>query len=829
MSVVALISSLILTTSVAAPPRVAAPSPGGPASAPPGGVSSPLAGEPIAAARAYVEARRVELKLPVTSALGAATTFSTRFGGTVHFPQWVDGLPVHNGKIIVSLDAKKRVYLLTSSVVSYDRAVLQWKITAERAQELAAQRTPLALPNTARSKQMLFQVGNEVHAGFLAHVPSASPVHNWYVAVDATTGEILWSENRIFRAENDAKVYLRTPGGLDAGVGKAPTTDVTLEHLLPAEERDGGFLEGDQLSAYNCCPTADCVPDAGSRRATGTFMVSGFNVPYNVAICQRVRRASNDAGSFVYTPRDPATPKSTTNGVAIVDIQDPANSDPFVEVQAFYQVNKIYDFARALSYAAVDAGLPVDAGFAPFRMRDTMLGRKPAVWTNVTLPNVDEAIASISVTNLNARADTLVHENNAVFVAKESFGQMPVPEYHLDVDTVVLFQGARADFGYDSTVIWHEMGHGVIHATAAFDSFTLDSRSGNNEGGALHEGLADYLSAAYGGDPRVGDYVGPRTGSGEGTLRSMINDTSCPTVLWGEVHQDSQHFSAALWIARQHAEFQGTDNGRTFDAVVYAALVSMTPATDYAQAAEIIAITAAIAFPNVSNAAQKVRDFFAGRGVTGCSKVVDVTGSSAARPFVGIGGTGKAALAANQVVPGPYQMHLTLPRGARTLTVKAYSQPPELPGSAVAAVRVLTRVGSPITFTRNGGNLTNDAQASSNVTSLTGNITLTTTLDVPCNGELFFSLANSASVAANLSNVTFTTVDSPSCTGIGADGGSSPGTDAGAPYVTDGVPGGPTGDVAPRGCGCQGPLGGASVLALLAAVTWAARRKRDSR
>ncbi len=791
-----------------------------------GTMSPPLTGELLAAVRAYVEARRQELGLPVSSALGAPIGFSTRFGGAVHFPQLAGGYPVYGAKVVVTLDAQRRVYVLASSAVPYAKAVLQWTVSRERAMELAAARTPLAKweggAPLGGSRAMVFQVGDEVHAGYLAHVPSLDPRESWMVAVDATTGAVLWAQNRVFYAADDAQVYERSPGGLDAGVGAAPLTAVTVEHLLPG--RDSGYLEGDQLVAFNCCPTQDCRRDAGSARADGSVAVPVFGMlPYDVAICQRMPLASqdpavHDAGSFVYTPVDPARPKQVlSDGTAVVDILEPANSDPFAEVQAFYQVNKAYDFVRSLSVAA-QGPFNLDAGFAPFRLRDTREGKRSAVWVNVTLPNVNEAIASGM---LPLRANTLTHFDNAAFIAKENFDQFRIDAYSLDVDTIMMFQGGTADFAYDSPVLWHEFGHGVIHATAGFDGFAIDERSGNNEGGALHEAIADFISAAYGKDSRVGEYVGPRQGSGEGTLRDLLNTESCPNVLSGEVHQDSQHFSGALWDARRTL-FQGADQGRTFDAAIYAALVSMTPSTDFAQAAATVAAQLPVAFPSVADAAGKMSALFAARGVTGCSKVVDVTNAPAPRRRYGVGGTTLAKLAANTVVPGPYQLRVSVPAGASSVRISTTLTTSPLAASG-PRLHLLVKRDAPLKFTRAGANgLTHDAEVNVNSGTATGPVTLTAPLAVPCGGALYFTLGNSSTDALALQNVSFTVVPAASCP---QDAGTP---DAGTPLppYTVASPTGTAGDAVP-GCGCQS--GGAGSVAAVIGLLWGTRRRRRGR
>jgi MYXO-CTERM domain-containing protein len=294
-------------------------------------------------------------------------------------------------------------------------------------------------------------------------------------------------------------------------------------------------------------------------------------------------------------------------------------------------------------------------------------------------------------------------------------------------------------------------------------------------------------------------------------------------VLWGEVHQDSMHFSEALWQARK-THFLGNDQGRTFDAALYAALVSMSPVTDFNQAAQIIAAHLPAAFPGVQ-ADQKMKAIFDQRGVTNCSKVVDLTGVTEPRTYYGIGGTDQAQLAANALVPGPYQLMLHLPEGARSLTISANAQAAR--GSTASTVRLLAKVGEPVTFTRVGGALNHDADSSANAT-LTGNsLTAKATLEVPCGGDLYFTLGSTAAAGDTLQALTATFEKAASCP---PDAGVAP--DAGnpepEPAVIASVPenGKAGAGPAPVGCGCNSADVGLSALALFGLVALARRRRQ---
>jgi hypothetical protein len=186
-------------------------------------------------------------------------------------------------------------------------------------------------------------------------------------------------------------------------------------------------------------------------------------------------------------------------------------------------------------------------------------------------------------------ADTLARTDNAMFLARENMEFLLLPPQVLNSDALVMYQGEAADFAYDGPVLWHEFGHGLIHSTSDWDTVvTFDQRSSNNESSALHEGVSDLIAAMTGKRSIVGEYVGPRIDPTSLAIRNVDNQEKCPDVLWGESHQDSLHFTGAVWAARQ--QFLGTDNGNTFDAAFYAAIVSFPPDVNFASAASIMPV-----------------------------------------------------------------------------------------------------------------------------------------------------------------------------------------------------------------------------------------------
>jgi uncharacterized protein (TIGR03382 family) len=853
----------------------ARPSPAAPPTLVLGELSVPLTGDLPVAAKAWALTNRERLGLHPASTLRFDVGFATRFGASLHYLQLIDGVEVYQGKLVVTVDGDGRVVQVSSSVVNARPLSTLNTLSQTQALQLAGKQVAWPVFEADRltprgaAKRFLFAVGDELRAGWLVHVVSYDPSQNWYVALDGTSGEVLFAQNRVHHAANDVNVYPVSPGGLDGGVGRTPTVVSSLTHadggsfigdlcetVLPdggflVEANDGGVLCGDQLTAFNCCANAGCVPDAGPKRSAGPTSLMGFVLNIDIPVCDRVNQATNqrpDAGDYRYDPVDPPA-----NRMA-VDPNDPANSDTFAQVHGFYHVNRIYDWVRGLSGQASTRFTAADGGvIGPFRMRDERRtpARRPAVVTNVLIPKLPTSLAEAMMIEGvpqclppplgsgmgTCRIRDFGRFDNAAFLPVEQFASLPIPGLSTGVDTLMIFQGNAADAAYDATVLWHEFGHGVVYATAAltFEDIAIDNRSANNEGGALHEGFSDYLAGAFGKLAEVGPYFGPRALAGQGVmgvrqdayLRSLANTLTCPDVLWGQVHQDSQHVSAALWAGR--LANLGTDNGATYDAAFYAMLVSIAPNADFAQVAQVMAARVSTAFNPAAGAA--LTTIFQQKGVIGCSKVLDVTNATTPRSMFAIP---TAAPLRNANVPGPFQFKLRVPAGAQAITIRGDQGGGGGFGGNVPAIGVVTK-STPITFTRNGGQVTHDGTLAGSVQAANGQLNGRVEVRVPCGASEEIHVALTARGGATLQNLVVAAEPLVNCmfpvdAGMPMpDAGMMMEPDAGQPMGSDtktlpvgGVVAQPA---AQTGCGCS-TFDGTAVLAALALLGLARRRAR---
>ncbi|MBL9036891.1 MAG: hypothetical protein JNG84_00120, partial [Archangium sp.] len=276
---------------------------------------------------------------------------------------------------------------------------------------------------------------------------------------------------------------------------------------------------------------------------------------------------------------------------------------------------------------------------------------------------------------------------------------------------------------------------------------------------------------------------------------------------------DSQHVSAALWAGR--VAFAGTDNGATYDQAFYAMLVSISPSADFAATAAAMTARVKQAFPANTGAEAQMNAIFQAKGVTGCSKVLEVTSTTPARPYFAVP---VISALGNSLLPGPFQFKLSVPSGARRVTVQGQLAAGSPLGGAAATLTALVKASSPITFTRSGNTLTNDSTESKELTGM-GTATAAIDVAIPCGStsEVYVALAAPARSGATAQSVSVTVEPLQNCmlpvdagTPMPMDGGST--LDAGVPDAgpsvdTKTVPSLGAGNVtsgkpAATGCGC---------------------------
>jgi hypothetical protein len=775
-----------------------------------GALSDPLPGAPEQAARAFAAAHPRELGLIPGAQLVEPRVFGTRWGDTVVFSQALRGLPVLHAQVAVTLDGQHRVSRVSSGSKSQAVTSGVVKVSEQEAIDAAERQVPGALLNPQGRAQgahrlAWLQAQDGLRLVYEVYIPAFSVLRNDVLGVDAATGAVLAHENRVFTA-NQTQVWGTYPLPDGGGLVQLPMPDVDAGF-----GEDGGFIGGARAYASNCCPNEGCVAGAPSKRATGT--IQGL-VQYNVAICDRLPEANNLAtGDWIYPPIDP--PPSGTTAITATTA-DGSESDAFAEGEAYVHVLQQYDFFEELSGGGAHA----------FKFKDNQAGNRFLVWTNLMIPNVDLTQLSFSI-----HSDELAFVDNAAFIAKEQWQAQAILSliYPLDSSAMVFFQGQNVDFSYDTSVTYHEFTHGMVYTVADFSGVVLyaNKHGANDEQGAMNEGLADFFASAHLQDPKVGAWVGPRLNgaSQDIALRDVGGSDHCPDVLWGEVHQDSQHFSQALWQAR--GQFQGADLGRTFDAAVYAAVVGIQAPT-FDTMTEAICRSVETAFASRATAYADCEAVFTGRGVIGCDDVLAGTGSIS-RPLFSVMAKGDLGTGAQTYAPGPVQFKLHVAAGTRQVSIGGQVGVDPLAaftGGGNPDPYVLVKVGGPIEFTRGASGLSDNADASKQLTlsaisgttqaqAVSGNLDIPAPPTACAEQDVYVAIVNKGTAAASITALTVRGIGTtPSCnpssaSSTGSSGGSS-GTVSSGTSGSTGVTSATGSGSTTGGAGTTGTTGAAS-------------------
>ncbi len=743
-----------------------------------GELSAPSAASPVAIAGAYLATRPAILGDLAPAALRVVSTRTLTRGSSVRYVQTHAGLDVLGGTVTVRLDAEGRV---------------RWAVGAPSAVPSGFDVTPVLSPEAAiarlQGEARFGLAGMSIpatrHARLVidASRPGGRPTLAYVITapgnpltlevlrfrVDANTGEVLSVENLVR--------YGGPPAHLGNVFTSNPTKTPTLTQqplgpwLTPGQ--DPVRLQGPDVKVLNCLDQMQCQDLMG----------------LSLHSCTHVQGAqATAAGDFLSIQR----PASDLDG-----------EDQFAEVQMFFHVNRVSEFFRDLGFGGLD-DQPLTA---------IVNQRIP-----IDLADLFGSIGAATCTNgVPPAGHQLYKLDNALFTSDGSL-------FGITGGAIVFGQGTGADFAYDGDVVYHEFTHAVMGTlTPDFASSPLDEYGYDPTGPGLGEGTSDYFSSALTGDPDVAEYAGPAlAGSGQ-FLRTLANDKTCPSSLWGEVHQDGEQWGGALWDIRSALE---VGQRAAFDIAVFDAISAFADTTDQLSAAALVVaeVTTSLGAPAGATATAR----FAARGLDDCNdRVIDVPADSgSAKDVLFLGGSEIATPA-----PGPVQFKLDVPAGTTRITISTLASQANgggFGGGSAPAVKLIVKPGAdPILWTYSGANAAHDASASGNVTcSTAGNMPCTGTVDGPFTaGPHMLQLIN-AGGGAVLQQIFVTTSSEP----LAPDAG--PGGADAAPGAPDAGPGGGADD--DSGCGCRvggqderSPLGGGALaLAGLAAFLLVVRRRR---
>jgi len=218
------------------------------------------------------------------------------------------------------------------------------------------------------------------------------------------------------------------------------------------------------------------------------------------------------------------------------------------------------------------------------------------------------------------------------------------------------------DFAYDADVIYHELGHAVVAATAGLGAVGADAYGMDWGPGSLNEGTADALALVLTGDPWMGDYAGT-FGDRDQPIRDLDQGQRCPDYLWGEVHRDGEIWGAMTWGLMEALGAEAAGD------LVYGALTTWQWDTSWGEAgASLLAAADDLAAAGLLSGGEldAVAAVVEAHGLVDCERLVPLGGEAEHAQRIGnLGMIGDFAL-----LPAGSQYVVEVPEGSAALRVE---------------------------------------------------------------------------------------------------------------------------------------------------------------
>ncbi|MGZ6096371.1 MAG: MYXO-CTERM sorting domain-containing protein, partial [Polyangiales bacterium] len=585
------------------------------------------------------------------------------------------------------------------------------------------------------------------------------------VLLDAHTGEVVQSWDAAVSLKK-AKVYKDNP---------IKTPDLTEVTLTNDETKDG--LQNALVTGKNCI----------DKKTTRDLMFGP--TPITVHTCELIPTI---------------TPDASGDYVSIAPEGDTAPEDKYAELSMFYNTMRVYDHVHAI-------GFPTD--------KDTPIN---AV-ANLRMP---AGFSSFDTTKMKDPTIPLVSFDNAFFAEEDP---LLSTAFGLSGDAMWFGQGTLIDFGYDGDVVYHEFGHFVVSRTIKLaGGFWQDKFGLSSSPGALNEGLADVNSFFVSEDPELGEYSAKGLGGTPGKgLRTGLNTFTFPDAITGEVHQDSEPYTASVWEA--YGPLDATKRDLFQKAHMKMLLTAPTGNLGFADLAEldIKAISDGVG-ADVGNA---LRAAFEKRGIKKDEPRVRTYKAprvSSVVPQLGIHAPGTKDMASKGTfAPGLFQIAYDAPAGGTTKFTVTFKVLPSnsggmfggSSGTPFAPQILLKTAADPISFkygpTTSDATVTLPCTVASSVATCTGEADVAG--DAGKTAPVHLMVTNKGQSGGDYDDVVIT-----------AEGPPAPAKadDAGTDPAADPTPGN---DTVKSGCGCDVPgtqtTGGGLALAALA-LALVSRRKR---
>lgn len=396
-----------------------------------------------------------------------------------------------------------------------------------------------------------------------------------------------------------AKVHLENPV-------KTPTlSDVTLTN----DETKPG-LQSALVKAVNCI----------DKKTTKNINVG---IPLTVHTCEL---------------ETTIVPDATGDYVSIAPVAG-GREDQYAELSMFFHTERVYQFVKSI-------GFP-----------DSKVTQINAV-ANLRMPDGFNTFNTMKMADPNL---PLIPFDNAFFAEKDP---LLSTTFGLEGDAMWFGQGTLADFGYDGDVVYHEFGHFLVSRTLKLGGGTVADEYGlSYSPGGLNESISDILSFFLTNDSELGEYTATGIAIKGKGMRSALNTYKFPEAITGQVHQDSEPFSAAVY--KVYAALDATKKTAFHKAFLKTLLTAPVGNTSYADFAELVikgsaeqgdALRVAFEERGIKKGEPRVRPYVDG-------------GIKSVQPQLGIGAPGKTDMPGGKtasVVPGLFQIGYDAPAGGMT-------------------------------------------------------------------------------------------------------------------------------------------------------------------
>jgi len=500
---------------------------------------------------------QVLVKRVVDSPLGQVVQMEQRFAG----------LPVHGKSLVISFDEAKRLRTVVCGLAPLStQAVHGALLPAAAAVELVRR----AFETTGRLRgepqiETVWLSGEEWIKAHLITLPGAEPFGDFTFVVVGAQGRIAWVFPRSFSVVGYA--YPSNP------VVDAAVEEVELPYLSSTEH-----LSGEHVEVFNC--TGSSAGTCGAKQQLAS---------------------PDENGDYLIEP-------TGANDPNLAD-------DQFVEVQAYYAINRIHDYF-------------IGIGATP-----SLLG----VGVNYPMP---------------AAAGP-----NAYYSPSEQ---------GFDGPAIMMGQWQTIDLAVDNDVIFHEYGHHVFGEVSSAGMFSMDQYGPVFYGLAFNEATADYFSCSALDDPFLGEYFASRLPNymPEGYLRTVENELTCPAGLYGEGHDDGMVWSGFLWAVRELLGAEIADP-------LYLDVIAHFPGEiDFPSATAVFLDRAALTLD--AGTVEEIRELANARGIEDCTRFIPIT-DQGHTGFV----YGQNMLQGMPIslafIPGELHYLLDLPGGAQALDLQLSS------------------------------------------------------------------------------------------------------------------------------------------------------------